>query len=309
MMSLYPPPEVIAASVWTEMPREFRRTGEVPEWAQANMAGRALDSFIEGPSFDRDGNLLITDIPYGRVFSVSPTGGWTLVCEYDGWPNGMKLHRDGRAFITDYKRGIMVLDIASGKIEPLLTHRHSESFRGVNDLFFDTDGKMYFTDQGQSGLHMPNGRVYRYDMQTDQLDLLIDTGPSPNGLVMNAASDVLYVAMTRANCVWRLPQMPNGDTSKVGLFVQLSGGFTGPDGLAMDAKDGLYIAHCGNGCVWGFDARGHPKVCVQSPGGLMTTNLAFGGAGNNELFITESARGSILRATVPEAGATMFAQT
>lgn len=307
-MSLYPPPRKIVASVWTEMPAKFRRTHTVPDWAKANMAGRALDSFIEGPSFDRDGNLLVTDIPYGRVFSISPTGEWTLVCEYDGWPNGMKLHRDGRAFITDYKRGIMVLDLATGQVQPLLTHRHSESFRGVNDLFFDKEGQLYFTDQGQSGLHMPNGRVYRYNMQTDQLDLLLDTGPSPNGLVMNAASDVLYVAMTRANCVWRLPQMPNGETSKVGLFVQLSGGFTGPDGLAMDDKDGLFVAHCGNGCVWGFNAQGHPQVCIQSGAGLMTTNLAFGGSENKELFITESATASILRATTPEAGATMFAQ-
>ncbi len=306
-MSLYPPPTSIAAKVWTSMPDEFRRTGNVPDWATANMAGRSLDSFIEGPSFDRDGNLLITDIPYGRIFSINPAGEWKLVCEYDGWPNGMKLHSDGRAFITDYKNGIMVLDPVSGRIEPMLTHRHSESFRGVNDLFFDHQGRMYFTDQGQSGLQMSNGRVYRYDLQTDQLDLLLDTGPSPNGLVMNASGDVLYVAMTRANCIWRLPLLADGATSKVGLFIQLSGGFTGPDGLAMDANDGLYIAHCGNGCVWGFNSRGHPKFCVQSPAELMTTNLVFGGAKNKELFITESGSASVLRATMETAGAPMYA--
>jgi len=56
-----------------------------------------------------------------------------------------------------------------------------------------------------------NGRVYRYDIESERLDLLLDTGQSPNGLVMNEREDVLYVAMTRGNSVWRLPIMPGGD--------------------------------------------------------------------------------------------------
>ena len=52
-------------------------------------------------------------------------------------------------------------------------------------------------------MHMPNGRVYRYDLETGRLDMLIDTAPSPNGLVLNEHEDVLYVAMTRDNSVWR----------------------------------------------------------------------------------------------------------
>ena len=33
---------------------------------------------------------------------MTPTGDWTLVAEYDGWPNGLKIHRDGQLLITDY---------------------------------------------------------------------------------------------------------------------------------------------------------------------------------------------------------------
>ncbi|MBB5696610.1 SMP-30/gluconolactonase/LRE family protein, partial [Roseomonas pecuniae] len=73
-----------------------------------------MDCFLEGPSFDRQGRLYVTDIPFGRVFRISPEGEWEQVAEYDGWPNGLKIHRDGRIFITDYKRGIMLLDPESG---------------------------------------------------------------------------------------------------------------------------------------------------------------------------------------------------
>ena len=147
-------------------------------WADYNKGGQPADCFLEGPSFDRQGNLWVTDIPHGRVFKVSPSGEWTQVTEYDGWPNGLKFHKDGRAFITDYKRGIMVLDAASGKVTPLIETVRSESFKGVNDLHFAANGDLYFTDQGQTGLHDPTGRVYRY-AASGKLECLIDTIPSP----------------------------------------------------------------------------------------------------------------------------------
>lgn len=308
-MSLYPPPALLDADVWTRMPDVFRIKDTSPAWAAANKPGKQVDSFLEGPSFDRAGNLWVTDIPYGRIFKISPAGDWTLVSEYDGWPNGLKIHRDGRIFLADYKNGILSLDPDSGAVTPIVTHRHSEHFRGCNDLVFDCEGQMYFTDQGQSGMHMPNGRVYRYDLDADKLDLLIDTGQSPNGLVLNQHQDALYVAMTRGNSIWRLPLMADGSVSKAGVFVQLSGGLSGPDGMALDQAGGLWIAHAGNGCVWGFSKMGEPLYRVKSTTGLTTTNIAFGGEHNAELFITESDTGNILRVKTDRPGMDMFSHS
>ena len=180
--------KAVPATEFTRLPEKFRKPGRTA-WGDANAVGMVLDSFLEGPSFDRAGNLYVTDIPFGRVFRISPAGEWTLVTEYDGWPNGLKIHKDGRIFITDYKRGIVLLDAASGKVTPLLETRGSESFKGVNDLFFAANGDLYFTDQGQTGLHDPTGRVYRYDT-AGKLTMLVNTVPSPNGLVMNKAETV-----------------------------------------------------------------------------------------------------------------------
>lgn len=306
-MSLYPPPADLTAPVWTSLPDEYRNTGGTPDWAVANKPGQSADSFLEGPSFDRDGRLYVTDIPYGRVFRISQEGQWSLIAEYDGWPNGLKIHRDGCIFMTDYKHGIMLLDPGRGTVEPILTHRRSESFRGVNDLFFDNQGRLYFTDQGQTGLHDPTGRVYRFDLETEQLDLLIGNGPSPNGLVMNPEENSLYVAMTRGNSIWRLPILPDGSTTKVGTFARLAGGVSGPDGLAVDTQGRLTVCDAGNGCAWMFSKWGEPVYRIRSGGGGRTvTNLAYGGPENRDLFLTESDTGNILRATLDVPGQTMF---
>jgi len=305
-MSLYAPPEQRPTEIFTRLPAEFWRDGD-SDWVRANKPGQPVASFLEGPAFDRAGNLYVTDIPYGRVFRVSAGGEWELVIEYDGWPNGLKIHRDGRVFIADYKHGILVLDPISKRIEPFLTHRRSESFKGVNDLFFDRQGHLYFTDQGQTGMHDPTGRVFRYDLQQQRMDCLLDNGPSPNGLVMDLAEKALLVAMTRGNAVWRLPLQPDGSTSKVGIFTAMAGGVSGADGMALDASGNLYICDAGNGCVWAFDAHAVPlyrfKSCTE---GRTLTNLAFGGEGNRSLFILDSSTGHILKADTGHAGKPMY---
>ncbi len=305
-MSLYPPPETLSAEIWTRMPEVFRRPGQSPAWARANRPGEMLECFIEGPAFDRRGHLWITDIPYGRLFTIDPEGRWSLELEYDGWPNGLAIHRDGRVFIADYRHGILVHEPGSGRVETVVGDRYSEHFRGCNDLIFDSNGILYFTDQGQSGLHMANGRVYRLDCDSGRLDCLIDTAPSPNGLVLDRSESALLVGMTRGNCVWRLPLMPDGGVSKVGLFIQLSGGLGGPDGLALTADGGPVVAHVGNGCAWVFDPLGVPVFRVLSPAGLAVTNAAFGGADGRTLFLCESPSGSVMRVRLPLAGAPLF---
>ena len=303
-MSLFPPPRTILAEVFTTLPDHFRQKPLTADRAASGRSVPAHGCFLEGPSFDRDGNLYVTDIPFGRVFRIAPDGGWTLVAEYDGEPNGLKIHRDGRIFITDYRHGVMLLDPGSGRVTPLLEGFKAERFKGVNDLVFARNGDLYFTDQGQTGLQDPSGRVYR--LRADgRLERLAHNLPSPNGLVLNGAESILYVAVTRANAVWRLPLMPDGSVLRMGLFIQLSGG-RGPDGMAMDEADGLAVAHPDMGAVWVFDHRGEPRLRVQSPRSDVVTNIAYGGPGNRTLHIVDSVAGCILTAEVPVPGRAMF---
>ncbi|MDQ0572745.1 gluconolactonase [Variovorax paradoxus] len=304
----FQPPEVIEARVLTRLPDAFR-TPRRTDWVDANKPGHMMDSFLEGPVFDRAGNLYVTDIPYGRIFRIAPASlEWELVTAYDGWPNGLAIHADGGLWIADYRRGILRLDPADGSIETVLGHRNSESFKGVNDLGFDLGGRLYFTDQGQTGLHDPTGRVYRWHASDDRLDLLLANAPSPNGVATSADGKVLLVAVTRGNQVWRAPLLPDGSLSKVGA-LQTFFGTSGPDGLAATADGGLVVAHASLGGAFVLNARGEVTHVVRGPAGCNTvTNVAFR-PGTRQLVLTDSATGSVLEADLPMDGAQLYSHS
>ncbi|MEY4598448.1 MAG: hypothetical protein RLZZ445_1245 [Pseudomonadota bacterium] len=303
-MSFFEPPRLIEADVFAAVPDRLRKGGAPSSWIDANHPGSKLDCFLEGPAFDRDGNLYMVDIPYGRILRMSPTGEFDVAAEYDGWPNGIAIHKDGSIFIADYRRGILRCDPKTGRVEDFLTHNQSEGFKGVNDLTFSRDGDLYFTDQGQTGIHDPTGRVYRHGAD-GRLDCLITNGPSPNGIVLDPQDKVMYVAMTRANCMWHCPLKGSG-ISKAGVFAVLPG-IHGPDGLAMDEAGNLSAAHARPGIVWLFSPMGEPLARVQSrkPGNRMT-NMAYGGVDCKTLYVVDSYRGEILRAPMPVAGKVLY---
>jgi gluconolactonase len=305
-MFLLQSPEVRELAFFSSMPDTFRRP-ERSAWADANRGGTVTDSFLEGPVFDGAGNLYVTDIPWGRIFRIDPQGAWTLVAEYDGEPNGMKFMDAGTLLITDYKNGLMRLDIATGRVTPYLERRNSERFKGVNDLIFDADGNLYFTDQGQSGLHDPSGRLYRL-RPNGQLDLLLHNVPSPNGVALSPDGRVLYLAATRGNCVWRVPLLPDGSVAKVGQFFT-SYGPSGPDGLAVDGAGRLLVANPGLGYVWVLNHRAEPVLVLRGPAGASTTNLAYGGQGGQTVFVTDSTHGHILHARLDAPGLPLHRST
>ena len=287
----------VVARELTRLPDALRRP-RPSEWAEANRPGHTVDSFLEGPCFDAAGNLYVVDIPHGRLMRIGADLSWHCVYEDAGWPNGLAMHADGSLWVADYRFGIRRFDPASGHMTNVLSHRNTESFKGVNDLVFDRLGRLYFTDQGQTGLHDPSGRVYR--LGTDgRLDMMLSNAPSPNGLAVSDDMRVLFVAMTRANQVWRGPIQADGSVTKVGA-LQTFFGTAGPDGLAIDRHGRLLVAHASLGGVFVLNDLGEVTHMLCSPWPrAAVTNVACW-PGRDEVVMTESLTGTLLVAELPE---------
>lgn len=302
---MYSAPPELKTEVFTRIPEAFWYRGEPNLWVRYTRPGARLHSFLEGPAFDRHGNLYCVDVPYGRIFRISPQGEWAVAAEYQGEPNGLKIHKDGRILIADQLHGIMVMDPHQGEVTPLFTRPNLERFRGCNDLCFASNGDLYFTDPGRSCLNDPTGRVFL--LSTDgKLDLLLNNVPYPNGIVLSGDEAHLNIAVTRGNCIWRMSTRSEDMIPRVALFIQLLGGPGGPDGLAIDEEDNLAIAHSQLGTVWLFNKWGEPIYRIRSCAGRIVTNLAYGGPDRKTLYITEAKSGSILTVQMEIPGKRMY---
>ncbi|KAH6982640.1 hypothetical protein EDB80DRAFT_657100 [Ilyonectria destructans] len=290
-MNFFPAPPVIQADLYVRIPDEVRCIGQESEW-RGGFAGDFKHIFLEGPVADAAGNLYVVDIPYGRILKIDVERRVTVCCKWDGEPNGLVGTQEGDLLVADYKQGILAFDPLTQEIKPRLSRKNLERFKGPNDLILDSQQNLYFTDQGQTGMTDPTGRVYRLSPD-GRLDTLVDNGASPNGLVLSRDERFLYVAMTRANQVWRLPLNEDGTTSKAGVFFQ-SFGNAGPDGLALDEEGNLFICHPSLGSVFVVDASGIPKARIVSGSpGINLTNCCFGGPEHKTLYITDSLEGNI----------------
>jgi len=304
---MFAAPPLIQAELFSRLPEHLRIHGRETDWSRRR-GGGPLHSFLEGPAFDRAGNLYCVDLNHSRIFRVSPAGQWEVFADYDGGPNGLKIHRDGRIFVVDRKYGVISFDPASGQRSTVIDRYEGKPFNGLNDLCFADNGDLYFTDPGASSMKSPTGRVMRLT-QAGEIGVVVDGLPYPNGLVLSPAQDTLFVALTRTLQVIRVSLLPDAKGERhyhYGCFVQLSGGLAGPDGMAIDREGGLAVAHAGFGAVWLFDRLGEPVARIASPTGIRTTNVAYGGPDGRDLYITESEDGAILRARLKVPGRPMF---
>ncbi|WP_345946373.1 hypothetical protein [Bradyrhizobium sp. 176] len=169
-----------------------------------------MDCFIEGPSFDKSGDLYVVDIPFGRIFRISRDGIWSLIIEYDGWPIGLKIAPDGRVLVADYMNGLMELDPqrdTSARYWGTAITSPSEAAttcisRPTATSISPIRGKLDCTIRpaGCSDCVLTAGSI--------------DERPSPNGLVLSPDEAVLFVAMTRYNSIWRVPLMRDGGSGR-----------------------------------------------------------------------------------------------
>jgi|TARA_B110000090_G_scaffold207303_1_gene258442 gluconolactonase len=288
---------LLTAKSFTVLPDDLRHTTEPSPWAKMTRPGQKMHSFLEGAFFDDARNLWLTDVPYGRVFRVSPQGEWDVVHKIDGEPHSMRIAPDGRHIAVDYGKGLIELT-GYDRFKALSTGLADQPFLGLSDMTYAPDGTLWFTDSGRSSLSDPTGRVYCLSPAGD-LRLVLDCVPYSNGICLSPDGAWVYVAATRANQVWRLSsRLPVSGPPMVGTHLQLSGGL-GPDGLATNGLSWLAVAQAQAGRAYVFDALGDPLAEVRLPDGLWTTSVAFHPDIPTQLYITDAQFGAVFTCDIP----------
>jgi gluconolactonase len=259
---------------------------------------------LEGPTFDRGGNLFFVNWLSSSIQRLTPDGVASEFFNTGGIPAGLAFHADGSLYVADEGDEIHgVLRVADGQATILANEYEGRPLNGANDLVFDRNSVLYFSDPWRSSLEKPVGGFYRL-FPGGALERIDDSLAFPNGVALSAAGDAVYLAETYRNRILRYPIGADGEIGARETFAALPGG-DGPDGMAFDEAGNLYVAHYGGGKVAIFGPSGEMIDAIPIPG-AQVTNVAFGGPDRRTLVITDVETGSIYQTRVDVPGLELF---
>jgi gluconolactonase len=275
-----------------------------------------LPRFGEGVVFDRQGRLFVSDPFVNKIQQVLPDGEireWATV----NMANGHKVLADGTHVVMEQgeNAAIAFLDANGSVIRRITQDDQGRRFRYPNDVTPDRiNGGFYFTDPGEFMKYEP-GRIFYVSPQGQVRTISDGAVDFPNGIVLRPDGQTLLVAESLQNRVleFRVTE-PGRIDSRFRIFAILpsfpnpwTNGEAEPDGMALDEAGNLYVAHFGAGLVHVLNPNGQLLGSLGT-GSNSITNLAFGGADFNELYvyaangnsIQEFERGGrIIRITLP----------
>ena len=239
----------------------------------------------EGPCWDAESQSLYwVDITAERVHRLSAAGvhsSWHV-----GAPAGAVVPRAGGGLVVAAGNGFLALDPLTGAVSELATAPGQPGTR-MNDGKCDRAGRFY---AGTMADDESPGRGSFYKLDTDGIVTEIFTGIGiSNGLGWSPDDRLMYYTDSLDYRVDVLDyDLASGGLGERRPFATLGSGEVMPDGLAVDAEGGVWVAVWGGSIIQRYDADGQLTGVVRLPAANVTS-CAFGGPALDQLYITTAA--------------------
>jgi gluconolactonase len=287
--------------------------------------------FPEGPIALPDGTWLVVEIAAGRLSRIAADGSVSVVADTGGGPNGAAIGPDGRCYVCNNggmrfheRDGLLfpelapedaadgwidAIDLDTGDVETLYRNCEGRPLRAPNDIVFDGDGGMWFTDHGKTQRRIRDrGAVYYARPDGSLIKEVVSPLEGPNGIGLSPDGTRLYVAETPTGRLWSFAIAGPGEISRIegpvpwarGHLVANPSGYLLFDSLAVDAKGHICVGTI-PGAITIISPDGSVQEQLPLPD-LFPTNICFGGPDMETAFITLSSTGRLVAVDWPSPG-------
>lgn len=256
--------------------------------------------FTEGPVWTLSQRVVVASVSRGLLFEVALDGaGAHPLAEPGGGPNGVAEDAAGALWIAQ-NGAAHAPSRSTRQAGPSVQRWTGDAVHDVvttglvapNDCVVAPDGRLWFTDP--AGLPDADderpGRVCALNLETSEVDVVIDGAEYPNGLAFGVDPDDFFLVETRRERILRYRQTAQGLVSR-GTFAETANG--PPDGIAVDAEGRIHVATTDGDCVEVFDQGGALVECIDL-GPSWPTNCCFGGADMSTLLVTAANGGRVM---------------
>ncbi len=263
-------------------------------------------TWSEGPVWvAKGGYLLFTDVPENKIFKWKEGEGASLYLTPSGFTgetttstepggNGLALDAAGNLIVCQHgdrrvARMTAPLDQPKPIFETLADKWKGKRFNSPNDLVFDKNGNLYFTDppyglkdhDKSTEKEIPFQGVYRRNVD-GKVELIDSTFTRPNGIALSPDEKMLFVANSDPEkALWKIYDIQTDGKVANGRIFHDATTMVGqelkglPDGMKV-SKSGIVLAS-GPGGVLIFKMDG--TLLGRINPGEATANCAIGGDG------------------------------
>lgn len=240
--------------------------------------------FPEGPRW-HDDRLYFSDMrKNNRVMAVDIDGKAETIVEVPGSPSGIGWLPDGRMLVVSMEhRRVMRLEadgtlgvhadlvaIAKGPCNDMVVDRQGRAY--VGNFGFDMFAKETLKPTVLALVH-PNGMARSVGQ-----DLMF-----PNGCVITADGKTLIVGESAGRRLTAFDIEVDGSLSNQRLWADCAG--ASPDGICLDAENGIWIAAPNRGAYIRFVEGGQETDRITMPEGKQAIACMLGGPDRRTLFL------------------------
>jgi sugar lactone lactonase YvrE len=234
--------------------------------------------FTEGTAVNAKGEVFYQDIPNSKTFKIDVSGKPTPLNINAKKGSGTAFSADGKRYVVANERKQILTYDLQGK-ETVF----ADNIPG-NDLVITNNGNLYVT--APDGTDKPS-KIYL--IKPDGKKIQVDEGLKyANGITLTPDQTQMYVTESTTHWIWVYQIQPDGmlaNKQHYGwLHVPDTEENAWADGIKCDTAGRVYVAT--NAGIQVLDQTGRVNAILPIPGGGQPSNLCFGGADFNTMYVS-----------------------